>query len=1555
MLGLCMRSRAVLLILLMFGMSIAPVASTDSTISTNTIWSGTVVLSGNVTVDSSSTLILEPGTIVDAQTYWLQIDGVLEASDSEFMTSETPTSLGSTGAGLWGGILVSSAASAVLTNLTISGAESALEVHGDVDIHDSITISNSYIGFDIASSGTVDAENVTMSTIDIQSIVNHGDLTIDTGLFTNTATGILSTNTLSANDVSFFDTGVAVDIVSGTADITGLGLENVSVGVGSDSGASTMVSSVYGQHVALAIDGTDADDLTVSNALLSGDRLLWGSMDSISLSDINFTQENSGRSVVDVRCLTDCTFDNVYIHNADIGMDVDGTGITTLTHSEIYGNQLGLRASGTGLLVIESTTILANVTALSISSLDSEITQTTLSLYDGIGPAAILLEGEHEWNDVEISKPYSSLDTQSMGLDVWYSTIHSTSITTNGFAYGVELEDSTLNADVGAFINGKLRGLHAIDSVVSIGTLTTTAQEYGLVLSDSSTVIVEDWTANLHNTPLLIEDSSTVHVRDFAPMNTAQGSNDAVGDGTFLYGGPTTSSVSTTQSGYLYETYVSFVDVDNQPVQAISYAYGFESVADSNGVASLPLLSSGTIVEVLYDGQGVSTELFGNQQGQTVQIIALPDGNWNLPDSSTVVLGPRADGLPHQLNGDLNFGSNSHLKLIDTTLMVASSSSVDLGYSGKITGDNGVLNATSMSMSVQSTLISEGQGLVIQSPVQWGCSQAQNIANVNFMSTITLLPYCEVELTGGQANEAISTGTGASFTLLSTLDIEVLDKGLPVEGATIIVDGQTVQTDASGQVTAQTTARTVNSQGDVQEGTKTVTMQIGSFTEFYAWNVQQSTSHTFMASTVPTGIITTWLILEKTWSPYRLEGDLTIASNTRMTVNDGVELRIASDAIIDVQGIFEAGAATISSTGFGARWGGLMLDGIIGSRIDLSGTLLAEGSPLITMAGRGEVTAQGAQFARSAGADPLISIYASSQSSLTLIDSELRDAGSMCIQSQSPDATIVLQDVTLSDCKGDGLWARLSSIDIQGITLEEGLDDGIDLTGTSGQISGIESSLFDGDYVVRMQSIVDGFHLQDSTIHSGNSGGIFSFMCEEIVMNNLTVFGAPGIDLDETSGEMHNIVLDGDNSGIGLTIRHGLSDPVIGEEIHITDYSVGLKLHAHDFEEPVPVMMRNISINSVEALSAEYFDVRLESSSLNGGISIASSTVDAVDSALIGSESIDSDGLLKEWSTHSLHALLNGNVVEASYSLTSDLLNSPIEFSGTFVDVELLHEQTTSDGSTSVTEAMVEVVSVQSLPTNHVFSVGSGSQQNVQITLLANAPPALSIQSPYSGQRYMETLPIEISLTVLDDTTELTEIVLAWKVFDAQNQLVKEGTSASTTFNITSLDTGLFVVQLTATDDLGLSTIAEVDIEITQLDTDGDWVSSCNSETWFDSANGLQCGPDVYDPDDDNDGRLDENDAWPKDPCAWIDTDDDGQPDRIQCPPGASTMLFEDQDDDGDGIPDELEGTSLGESEDSSTPLILIGSILVLVLVIFFVRIRGGGPKSLGEIDERML
>ena len=157
----------------------------------------------------------------------------------------------------------------------------------------------------------------------------------------------------------------------------------------------------------------------------------------------------------------------------------------------------------------------------------------------------------------------------------------------------------------------------------------------------------------------------------------------------------------------------------------------------------------------------------------------------------------------------------------------------------------------------------------------------------------------------------------------------------------------------------------------------------------------------------------------------------------------------------------------------------------------------------------------------------------------------------------------------------------------------------------------------------------------------------------------------------------------------------------------------------------------------------------MEASTTSGNISIASSTINAVDSTLTGAILLDSDGLLSEWTTHSLQAFLGGEVVNASYSLISDMLSAPIEVSGSFIDVEMLYKQTTGDGSTSAAEATATVVSALSLPTTKTFLIGTESPATVQIPLIANTPPTLSILSPYSGQRYMETIPVEVSVTVL--------------------------------------------------------------------------------------------------------------------------------------------------------------------------------------------------------------
>ena len=106
---------------------------------------------------------------------------------------------------------------------------------------------------------------------------------------------------------------------------------------------------------------------------------------------------------------------------------------------------------------------------------------------------------------------------------------------------------------------------------------------------------------------------------------------------------------------------------------------------------------------------------------------------------------------------------------------------------------------------------------------------------------------------------------------------------------------------------------------------------------------------------------------------------------------------------------------------------------------------------------------------------------------------------------------------------------------------------------------------------------------------------------------------------------------------------------------------------------------------------------------------------------------------------------------------------------------------------------------------------------------------------------------------------------------------------------------------------------------------------------------GRSCGPDIYDEDDDNDGFSDSRDAWPLDACAWQDTDNDQQPDEINCPSGITTVLIEDQDDDGDGIPDVLEGQSDDESGTFDTFTMLILVIIAIIFVLFVRRMRQGG------------
>ena len=206
----------------------------------------------------------------------------------------------------------------------------------------------------------------------------------------------------------------------------------------------------------------------------------------------------------------------------------------------------------------------------------------------------------------------------------------------------------------------------------------------------------------------------------------------------------------------------------------------------------------------------------------------------------------------------------------------------------------------------------------------------------------------------------------------------------------------------------------------------------------------------------------------------------------------------------------------------------------------------------------------------------------------------------------------------------------------------------------------------------------------------------------------------------------------------------------------------------------------------------------------------------------------------------------------------------------------------------------------------------------------------------------MQSIPFESTIDATDDYDLASQLNYQWIITDNTGSEVYSASVENSTNLITLVLPGSYLLQVVVTDSFQAQSEIIIPIEVQLLDSDGDYTAGCSDTTWFDLSASRSCGPDVYDDDDDNDGIIDSRDEWPLDPCAWQDTDGDRQPDNLSCPEGVTSDLFEDQDDDGDGIPDTLEGsTSSSEGSFNSVTLILL-VIGIIVVVVFLRRTRQG-------------
>jgi hypothetical protein len=234
---------------------------------------------------------------------------------------------------------------------------------------------------------------------------------------------------------------------------------------------------------------------------------------------------------------------------------------------------------------------------------------------------------------------------------------------------------------------------------------------------------------------------------------------------------------------------------------------------------------------------------------------------------------------------------------------------------------------------------------------------------------------------------------------------------------------------------------------------------------------------------------------------------------------------------------------------------------------------------------------------------------------------------------------------------------------------------------------------------------------------------------------------------------------------------------------------------------------------------------------------------------------------------------------------------------------------------------------------------------------LLNELPEVEITSPDSG--IQSSTDISFSVDVDDDKD--TTFSYEWDFDDGETS---NEASPNHTF-----DPGTYSVVVSVTDSDGGETTVEITI-IIPADSDGDSIV------------------DEIDPDDDNDGVPDSNDAFPKDPFEHedsdsdlignnADTDDDNDnvpdteddfpldPEESKDTDGDGIGDNKDTDDDGDGPPDVIDPEPLDpkvtekEKFDWLTPFLLL-LIIILLVVIIFLLLTMKKMKPIEDLPEEL-
>ena len=1531
--------------------------SGNQVITSNTVWSGSVIVDSTVTVTPGSTLTIADNAEVNVtEDVTIIVEGtlVIESSNNSiphifgsfrYPTSDRP---------IWQGIQVVSGGSLLIDDVLIEYARGGFDIAGSATIspNSKPMASHVQIGWNLDGGSLTVPESSSLNCNDAASSclsIKSSSVTLPEVNSTNSSSIVFvdTTSTLDVKILNGNDIGVGIQISSGSnVEVDSLVLHDSNVGISQSGTANVIFHSVeFSGTNGIGIDwssvsGADISNVTVNSQSSIGTILRSVDLSSGSLHDVtafgNFT--NTPAFYLDVS--GSLNMHNITAVNYSQGIVARGQGLIELREVNLEVSdqiidsigQISIDASHSNWSTESEGAILGNEESnLSFISITGSSTST---------PALDFLSGSHYLTSVDVSRPYLSSDRTSVGIRAIWADIEIENVSASGWYQGVKInQDATISANT-LDVNGGGRdggaSIYVDGGSLQVSSLITADSDHGIEIVNGSSlwdngphVHVDSWSASNHRDfTLAMMDGSIATIRNLPSFATAAQS-DAFGDGSLNWGGSTSTRVNMVDSHRLIEAEISITDLGGQSIEDANVeSFGFSQNTDVTGIVNLPILETGeTSVTASKDGIGTTVRLTSSPS--TIQIPILPSsGDWIIGTGITAILQNGNYSLPE----DLIIQSGGTLQLLNSTLSLVPSAEY-ISNGGTLYGESGKISGgiSQHGSSFPSTAYTGD--LIVDQPITVNCTETAQ-ATGKFIQSIDVGPDCMFTVLGS-IEDIVSLESGASVNVESSIKTRVLDRGFPVSGAQVIVGALEMSTGSDGVASGTVISAQYLESGNSTTGIVTIIARQQGVESLRSWDTISSFEGDISVSTLSSGTLTEWTRIEPQFSPVHLLGDLIVPPGVTLQLLPQSSLRIGSMMTLGVQGNFVSEDATIT----GYDWLEVRIEG----KAEISGGQIT-GGPII-VANNGELSLDETLL----NGAPIESITSS-----TVVISESRLLGSSTCLSGSSSSRLFVTDTVFESCIQQGIVAFGSEVEFEGITLEDGNGHGIWLQSSTGNVTNLDATNHTGRAALFLEDTGD-LSVTGGVYNASSEPALMSRYVRELDITGGKVIASTGALFEESSGSVTGLEIDsGGGAAVALYIDGSTSRTLTLTSIHVDGYATGLEFMGDkdDLENP-PIKILSSTINAPLSILGQSLPFHVVDSTISGDVELMS-TAFSYEAALISSEpkgqiSITDPAVLKIGESRLIILEdLDGSVISSGeaeirvpiFHPSMNEQSIPIS-QGEYATI--VHRVVSEALDLSTNQANIEAFSTGFLPVSSEINIGDGISTNIVLSLSPNHDPEVSIISPVNA--FVIHIDEELSMKALvsdQDPGHSSSLLVSWTSSPVGESVSKEiGTVVEFTYYPDEV--GDFVISVSVRDISGGIAEASILIEVLPSDNDLDFIETCPSSgdnPWFDTVELRRCGPDEFDEDDDNDGLPDNLDDFPLDPCAWQDTDDDGRPDTLES--DCVTSLIEDNDDDNDGLTDDVDNDPkvpyVADSNAEDEPLIVTllspGVILPLIVIV---------------------